>query len=278
MKKYIPWILFLTCILTVVGCGNRFNDTATIGNVRVNTQSRDKTSELENMNSSVQIDTTTIDTTIADNIKQGFVGTIIEETTTYMIVEPDEDEDERNISERITITYLSDHYDYLYGQGRKVVIYYYEENVSYTSSDFEIITDDISTEGFREFELSVVPSEYKEKTLILSSQDIDSFDLFPDGNSANLYYYGISDVQISINNQTMTLIEAIQNGKITLNGIIAKANEHVKDGIIEEMSYDDGGSAVYQYQNYTIIKYHTLDGNRDVYIGSTDMNIDIAEQ
>lgn len=163
-------------------------------------------------------------------------------------------------------------------RGRKVVIYYYEENISRTSSIFEIITDDISTEGFREFELSVVPSEYKEKTLVLSNEDIDSLDSFSNENSVNLYYYGLSDVQITINNQTMTLAEAIQNGKITLNGIIAKANEHVRNGIIEEMFYKDGGSIVYQYQDYIIIKYHTLDGNRDVYIGSTDMNIDIADQ
>ncbi len=34
-----------------------------------------------------------------------------------------------------------------------------------------------------------------------------------------------------------------------------------------------GGSIIYQYGNYTIIKCNTLDGNRDVYIGSKDMTI-----
>ena len=50
------------------------------------------------------------------------------------------------------------------------------------------------------------------------------------------------------------------------------------EGIIEEISYDDGGSSVYQYPDYTIIKYHTLDGNRDVYIGSVDMDIRISKE
>ena len=49
--------------------------------------------------------------------------------------------------------------------------------------------------------------------------------------------------------------------------IIAKANKDLPVAI----SYDDGGSIEYHYENYTIIKFHTLDGNRDVYIGVPEM-------
>ena len=51
--------------------------------------------------------------------------------------------------------------------------------------------------------------------------------------------------------------------------IIAKANKDLPVVI----SYDDGGSIEYHYENYTIIKFHTLDGNRDVYIGNKNMTI-----
>ena len=51
--------------------------------------------------------------------------------------------------------------------------------------------------------------------------------------------------------------------------IIAKANKDLPDAI----PYDDGGSIEYHYENYTIIKFHTLDGNRDVYIGNKNMTI-----
>lgn len=51
--------------------------------------------------------------------------------------------------------------------------------------------------------------------------------------------------------------------------IIAKANKDLPFAI----SYDDGGSIEYHYENYTIIKFHTLDGNRDVYIGNKNMTI-----
>lgn len=37
--------------------------------------------------------------------------------------------------------------------------------------------------------------------------------------------------------------------------------------------YKDGGSILYKYDNYAIIKCHTLEENRDVYIGSKDMSI-----
>lgn len=53
-----------------------------------------------------------------------FVGTVLEETTTYMIVEPGEDEEERKSSDKIQINYGTDHIDYLYGIGRKVIIKY----------------------------------------------------------------------------------------------------------------------------------------------------------
>ena len=57
-------------------------------------------------------------------IHNSFVGTVIEETTTYMIVEPNEDELERKSSDRIVINYGTDHMDYLYGIGTKVIINY----------------------------------------------------------------------------------------------------------------------------------------------------------
>lgn len=57
-------------------------------------------------------------------IHNSFVGTVIEETTTYMIVEPNEDEPERKSADRIVINYGTDHIDYLYGIGIKVIINY----------------------------------------------------------------------------------------------------------------------------------------------------------
>ncbi len=198
-----------------------------------------------------------IDTTI----EHSFLGTVIEETDSYMIVEPDEYEEERQLSDRFTVRYPSEHPDYLYGEGRRVVVYYFE--TPSLRSDFEMITDDISTEGFRDFDLSIIPSEHPdslEKVMICEG----------------LYYYGISDITISVDNQTLSLPEALESDKITLRALLVRANQDVRNGIAKELSYDDGGSALYQYEDYSIIKYHTLDGNRDMYIGSRDMDIRVC--
>jgi len=209
-------------------------------------------------------------------IEQSFVGTIVEETNTSLVVVPNADEDERTIyGERITINLKEEHKDYLYGEGRKVVVYY---NASPQSSAASITANNISTEGFIDFELSVELSKQKRKDLILRSDEIDKFTSFGHISDTNLYYYGLSEVNVFVDNQTIPLVVALEKGKLTLNAIIQKANIDVSNGIIEEISYDDGGSSVFKYPNYTIIKYHTLDGNRDVYIGSTDMDIHIADK
>ena len=74
-------------------------------------------------------------------VHNSFVGTVLEETTTYMIVEPNEDEEERKSSDKIIINYGTDHRDYLYGIGRKVIINY----TSYIKETYpaQIDTDNI---------------------------------------------------------------------------------------------------------------------------------------
>ena len=212
-----------------------------------------------------------------EEYKNSFVGKVIEETTSYMIVEPIKDKADGDMGEKVKIEYGTDHLDYLYGTGRKVVIYF-EGNPEETTDRMKLIkSDDISTEGFREFELEVEPSGEKQKKLILS-ENTDGDISFGHFGDENLYYYGVDKVMITVKGFTMPLETALENGRITLDGIIADCNRDVSEGIIEEISYDDGGSSVFKYPDYTVIKYHTLDGNRDVYIGSTDMDIHVKDK
>ena len=55
--------------------------------------------------------------------------------------------------------------------------------------------------------------------------------------------------------------------------IIGKANKDEKDRKITAKMYKDGGSMEYYYDNYIIIKFATLSGNRDVYIGTKDLRL-----
>ena len=83
--------------------------------------------------------------TTQPQIHNSFVGTVIEETTKYMIVEPNEDEIERKSSDRIVINYGTDHIDYLYGIGRKVII-------NYTGYIMETYPAQINTDNIQIYE------------------------------------------------------------------------------------------------------------------------------
>ena len=100
---------------------------------------------------------------------------------------------------------------------------------------------------------------------ILDKSETDKYDY-------NIYTYD-GTVNILINEEEISLRNALLENKITMNEIIAKANKDLKDNKITGDTYKDGGSMIYNYENYTIIKCHTLDGNRDVYIGTKSMTI-----
>lgn len=193
---------------------------------------------------------------------ESFVGTVLEETTTYMIVEPNEDEIERKSADKILIHYGTEHIDYLYGIGRKVIINYMGGiKETYPA---QIDSNDILTEGYEEFELTIKEAPNKSKTKILNNKE-----LYKNNADYDLYYYGIEEVEITVDKNTMSLEEALRSGKMTIDGLIIKANKDVPNVEV----YKDGGSIEYHYDNYTIIKVHRIDGNRDVYIGTKDMTI-----
>lgn len=191
-----------------------------------------------------------------------FVGTILEETATYMVVEPNEDEEERKSADKIKINFGAEHTEYLYGVGRKVVINY----TGYIKETYpaQIDTDNILINGYENFEITIKESNNKNTTKILNNKE-----LYQNNSDYNLYYYGIDEVKVTVDNQTMLLEEALKSGKLTIDGLIIKANKDFPNADI----YKDGGSIKYDYDNYTIIKMHTLDGNRDVYIGTKDMTM-----
>lgn len=204
-----------------------------------------------------------------ENIKEdynSFVGTVLEETTTYMIVEPNEDEEERKSSDKIQINYGTDHRDYLYGKGRKVIINY----TGYIKETYpvQIDTDIILIDGYKEFELSVKIANDKKKAKILNNQE-----LYKDNSNFDLYYYGLDEVNIFVDNQEMSLEAALKSGKMTIEGILARANQDESDGKIKSAMYKDGGTTEWYYEDYKIIKCHSLDGNRDVYIGIPEMHL-----
>jgi len=204
--------------------------------------------------------------TTQPQIHNSFVGTVIEETTRYMIVEPNEDEAERESADKIVVNYGTDHVDYLYGIGRKVIINY----TGYIMETYpaQINTDSILIFGYEDFEISVKKSEKVKKTKILNDMDIHKYN-----SDVDLYYYGLEEVNVKVDNKTMSLEEALRSGKMIIDGLLIKANKDVSSGTIKSETYKDGGTTEWYYKDYTIIKCHSLDGNRNVYIGIPEMRL-----
>lgn len=88
-----------------------------------------------------------------------------------------------------------------------------------------------------------------------------------DNADFEVYTFG-GDVSITVEgNMTYSLEDALNQKIITVQDIIDQAKMDEKYGICETGYYSDGGSTEYLYKDYTILKYNTLDGNKDLVIG-----------
>ena len=205
-----------------------------------------------------------------ENKDHSFFGKVIESTSTYIIVEPNEDEEERKTADKISIS-LGKYNDALYEVGTNVKITY-DGNIM-ESYPAQIKATKVEIKSADNFEILFKERQktdsYNKKYAILDKTESDKYDY-------NIYAYNGS-VNIRIDDKEYSLKQALTENKITMNEIIVKANQDERNGKIKAEMYKDGGSILYKYDNYAIIKFHTLEGNRDVYIGSKDMNINDLE-
>ena len=207
-----------------------------------------------------------------DENKYSFFGKVIESGTNYIIVEPNENEEIRKLSDKIDID-LGENNDALYEIGTNVKITY--EGHVMISYPAKVKATKIEVKSVDQFNLVFYQKTVvkpKQKETIISKNEVKGIDY-------NIYAFE-GNVAINLNTDSSELTEnsislrdALLQNKITMDEIIAKANQDFPEAI----SYDDGGSIEYQYDNYTIIKVHNLNGNRDVYIGTKDMTINDLE-
>lgn len=88
-----------------------------------------------------------------------------------------------------------------------------------------------------------------------------------DGEKFDVYEFG-GDVSFTVGTDMVyTFEKAIEDGIITIDGILEQAKLDSRYGICEEGYYSDGGSVEYCYPDYTILKLSTEDGNNDMVIG-----------
>ena len=206
----------------------------------------------------------------ADNQeKVYFYGKIIESNEDSIVVEPNENEEIRKSADKISIG-LEKNLDYMYEVGTNVKITY--NGVIMETYPAQVEAMDIEIKSAENFEIHFVNQQHESRDKvrpILEKTETEKYDY-------NIYAY-LGEVNIVINGKEMPLREALLENKITMDEMIAKANEDVNSEKIKGDMYKDGGSMIYRYEEYTIIKVHNLDGNRDVYIGIPEMELKDVE-
>ncbi len=198
-----------------------------------------------------------------------FYGKVIESNQKYILVEPNEGEEIRKSADKIEIS-LGENNDAIYRVGTNVKITY--KGYVMESYPAKVEATNIEVKSTDKFEIRFYDKHPQSETKvykILDKSETDKYDY-------NIYTYE-GAANILINNEEISLRDALLNNKITMNEIIQKANQDLKDKKISGDMYRDGGSMIYQYKNYTIIKCHTIDGNRDVYIGTPELTINDLE-
>ena len=93
---------------------------------------------------------------------------------------------------------------------------------------------------------------------IVDSKKNDDYDY-------DVYLYNCS-INVRILARTLTLKNALNDGDIKAEQILNKAENDAKGGLISKYTFVDDQYALYQYGNYTVIKFNTDDGNEDLYI------------
>lgn len=128
--------------------------------------------------------------------------------------------------------------------------------ITYKGSKFSCY-DTIKINEFINYDFSVVvttPTEYKK--------------IFAFEHNGINYYYGNTDFRLYLTegNYRYDLETSLKNNLVSFEDILNKAKSF-------EL-YKDGGSKLYQYQQFNILVCNTLDGNNDVIIGETELEIE----
>ncbi|MBQ3151734.1 MAG: M56 family metallopeptidase [Clostridia bacterium] len=120
--------------------------------------------------------------------------------------------------------------------------------------------------------------EYYDYTLSIVESDEDiiwqiSDEKFRQENGYSVYGYSVDKVYITVGENSLPLDEAVGKGIVSIDALIHKAADDTKDKA-KAITYKDGGSTLYVYDDYSVIKLNRLaDNSKDVFIGPPDMSL-----
>lgn len=192
--------------------------------------------------------------------EHSFNAIVIEASSSYILVEPTEEEDERKASDKFYVELKNNNITYEIGDDVKIT---YEGNIG---DDYptKINIKEIELTPTNNFKLTFYP-ESKSKKQILNKDENSKYNY-------NIYIYG-GDAEITINKKIYSLEQSLKENRINMDNIL----EHAKQTCSNIRYANDGGSIEFHFDDYTIIKLNKATGENDVYFGDKSLVINDLE-
>lgn len=179
-------------------------------------------------------------------------------------------------AEALELFYTDDYYNYYFPCIQSEYIYIKYDN-GYKALVKEALMNNLVTiqqledKGlkiykYNKFEVDVTESNNCEIKEII--KDVNKYDA---PMPYSIYSYCLDDIRIIIDNNKYSLYESLSSSKISMDKIIAKLDYSSTYAQVIKKVYKDGGSVMYSTFTYSILKCNTLSGNKDYYIGKSDM-------
>ena len=86
-----------------------------------------------------------------------------------------------------------------------------------------------------------------------------------------VYLYGIKELDVTVDGQTDDLQRALAIGLVSPEYLLKQAEADAIAGKCQSDQYRDGGSILYRYKEFALLKMNTLSGDKTLYIGTTDL-------
>lgn len=192
------------------------------------------------------------------------------------IVDKTKDKKDFTCAEALESFYEDENYTYFWSciKNQHIVVKYnsgYEELVSVALKSGAITISDLDDYNIKYIRQAKHNDNdaYQTFEILIKENSSKKLTLASGFNEHNIYYYSLDNARITLNNIEYDLADAISKNKISLEEIVT--NMDLKG------TFYDGGSKmystkpnVYSYSGYyyNILVCNTLDGNRDIYIGS----------
>lgn len=92
----------------------------------------------------------------------------------------------------------------------------------------------------------------------------------------NIYTVGM-EFTIELDGTSYNIKDAISKGVLDEDKLIQKLKNDRKNGKSTSEMYKDGGTIIYRYKDYSIVKYNTVDGDEDMYF-TREKDLDSLEK